>query len=69
VVPKATPAAVIEKISAEVRKVLSDPAMQKRIVDRGAVPDPRGPAEWTEFVNAEIVKWREIVLRANLKAE
>jgi tripartite-type tricarboxylate transporter receptor subunit TctC len=69
VVPKATPAAVIDKISAEVRKVLSDPAMQKRIIDRGAVPDPRGPAEWTEFVNAEIVKWREIVLRANLKAD
>lgn len=69
VVPKATPAAVIEKISADVRTVLNDPAMRKRIIDRGAVPDPRGPKEWTNFVNAEIVKWAEIVRRANLKAE
>jgi tripartite-type tricarboxylate transporter receptor subunit TctC len=69
IVPKATPAPVVDKISADVRKVLNDPAMQKRIIDRGAVPDPRGPKEWTDFVNAEIVKWGEIVRRANLKAE
>lgn len=69
VVPKATPGAVVDKISADVRKVLNDPVMQKRIIDRGAVPDPRGPKEWTDFVNAEIVKWGDIVRRANLKPE
>jgi tripartite-type tricarboxylate transporter receptor subunit TctC len=69
VAPKATPPEVVEKISVDVRRVLNDPAMQKRIIDRGAVPDPRGRKEWTAFVNAEIVKWAEIVRRANLKAE
>ena len=69
IVPKATPAAVVEKISTDVRKVLNDPTMKTRIIDRGAVPDPRGPKEWTEFINAEIVKWGAIVRRANLKAD
>ena len=33
------------------------------------VIDARGPKEWTEFVNAEYVKWGEAVRRANLKAD
>ena len=69
VVPKATPAGVVEKIGADVRRALGDPMLQQRIIDRGAVPDPRGPKAWTEFVNAEIVKWAEVVRRANLKAD
>lgn len=69
VVPKATPAALVERIGADVRRALADPVMQQRIIDRGAIPDPRGPREWTEFVGAEIVKWGEVVRRANLKPE
>ena len=68
-VPKATPAALVERIGADVRRALADPVMQQRIIDRGAIPDPRGPREWTDFVSAEIVKWGEVVRRANLKPE
>jgi tripartite-type tricarboxylate transporter receptor subunit TctC len=69
IAPKATRPELVEKIGADVRLALADPTMQQRIIDRGAVPDPRGPREWTAFVNAEIVKWGEVVRRANLKAE
>lgn len=51
------------------RKVLADPAMRERIIERGAIPDPRGPKEFGDFVAAEIVKWGEIVRRANLRAD
>jgi tripartite-type tricarboxylate transporter receptor subunit TctC len=56
VAPIATPKDIIEKIGGDVRMVLADPAMQARIVERGAIADPRGPAEFTDFVKAEIVK-------------
>ena len=69
VLPKATPAALVERIGADVRRALADPVMQQRIIDRGAIPDPRGPREWTDFVSAEIVKWGEVVRRANVKGE
>ena len=69
VVPKATPASLVNKLGEEVRRTLTDSAMRERIVEIGAIPDPRGPAEWTQFVNAEIVKWGEIVRRANLRAD
>ena len=59
----------LEKIGADVRKALADPVVRDRIIERGAIPDPRGPKEFGEFVAAEIVKWGEIVKRANLKAD
>ena len=69
VVPKATPNAVVQKISGDVGRIMNDPAMQQKILERGAVPDPRGPKEWTAFVNSELVKWADIVKRANVKAD
>ena len=69
VVPKATPPALVERIGTDVRRALTEPATRDRIVEIGAIPDPRGPKEWTQFVEAEIVKWADVVRRANLKAD
>ncbi len=68
IVPKATPAAIVEKIGADARRVLSDAAMRERIADRGMVVDLRGPREWGEFVNAEMVKWAAVAKQANVRA-
>lgn len=62
-VPKATPNEIVDRIGADVRQVLNDRLIQQRLIERGAVPDSRGPQEWTEFVNAEIAKWAELVRR------
>lgn len=69
VVPKATPAELIEKIGADVQRVLSDSKLQQRIIERGAVPDLRGPKEWGAFVDAEVVKWADVVRRANVTVQ
>jgi tripartite-type tricarboxylate transporter receptor subunit TctC len=68
VVPKNTPTAVVQKISVDVAKILADPAMQKNIIDRGMVPDPRGAGPWSDFVFAEMKKWKAIAQQANIKA-
>ena len=69
IVPRGTPSDIVEKIGVDVRRVLGDPVMRERIIDRGMVVDARGSKEWTEFVNAEFIKWGEAVRRANLKAD
>lgn len=69
VVPAGTPPAIVSKISADVQKVLNDPAFQERVIARGAIPDPRGSKEWTAFVNAEVIKWGDVIKKANLKAD
>ena len=69
VVPAATPKDVIEKIGADVRRILQDPAMQTRIAERGAIADPRGPAEFGEFVRTEGIKWGDIIRSAKIKVD
>ncbi|MFZ2737763.1 MAG: tripartite tricarboxylate transporter substrate binding protein [Burkholderiaceae bacterium] len=68
VLPKGTPNDLVEKIGADIRRVLDEPLMRERILERGMVADPRGPKEWGDFVSAEVVKWSEAAKRANLKA-
>lgn len=68
IAPKGTPQAVVDKISADVRQVLADPQMQKSLIDKGLIPDSRGAREWTQFVNAELAKTKEVARIANIKA-
>ena len=68
VVPKGTPPAVVQKISADVARILADPEMQKNIIDKGMVPDPRGAGPWSEFVFAEMKKWKTAAQQANIKS-
>lgn len=69
VVPIATPKDIVEKIGGDARKILLDQAMQSRIAERGAIADPRGPAEFSAFVKEEITKWGDIAKKANIKAD
>ena len=69
VVPKGTPQAVVDKISDDTHKVLSDARIRELIIDRGMVPDMRGAREFGDFVNAEVLKWSDAARKANLKAD
>ena len=69
VMPIATPRDIVEKIGGDVRRILLDPAMQARIVERGAIADPRGPTEFAAFVRAEIAKWGDIAKKAGIRAD
>jgi len=68
IVPKGTPNAIVQKISTDVAQVLADPDMQKSIIDKGMVADPRGAGPWSEFVFAEMKKWKAAAVQANIKA-
>jgi tripartite-type tricarboxylate transporter receptor subunit TctC len=69
VVPAATPREIVERIGSEVRRVMTDAGMQARVIERGAIPDPRGPVEWSEFVRTEIAKWGDIAKKANIRLD
>lgn len=67
--PASTPPEIVEKVSADVRAVLNDPEMKKRILDRGAIPDPLTPQQATDFIRADTAKWGEVARTANVKVE
>ena len=67
--PNKTPRPIIEKLNAEVRKALSDPAVIKNIETSSGEPSTMPLADIEPFVKAEIAKWAEVVKKAGIKIE
>jgi tripartite-type tricarboxylate transporter receptor subunit TctC len=67
--PKGTPQPIVEKLYAEVKKALADPAVQQRIAATAGEPSYMAPKDIEPFVKAEIAKWAEVVKRAGIKVE
>jgi tripartite-type tricarboxylate transporter receptor subunit TctC len=64
--PTGTPREIVDKISADVAVALNDPQTRKRVIDRGAIPDPSTPQKTAEFVRADIAQWAEVAKIANI---
>ena len=68
-VPKGAPAALIERIGTDTRKIVNDPAVREQMLARGLLPDARNARDWSAFIDAEIRKWGELIKAANITAE
>jgi tripartite-type tricarboxylate transporter receptor subunit TctC len=66
VAAKSTPPEIVAKVAADLRKVLSDPAMQQRIVANGLVVDNQSRDEWIAFARKTHTQWGEVARRANI---
>jgi tripartite-type tricarboxylate transporter receptor subunit TctC len=67
--PKKTPQAILERLNAEVRKALDEPALREKIAATSGQPSTMPLAEIEPFVQAEIAKWADVVKRAGVKVE
>jgi tripartite-type tricarboxylate transporter receptor subunit TctC len=67
--PKGTPPAVVTRLNAEVVKIVSNPDVVKAWKAQGATPMPMGVAEFTKYMNDDIVKWAHIVKVSGAKPE
>ncbi|MES2184965.1 MAG: tripartite tricarboxylate transporter substrate binding protein [Pseudomonadota bacterium] len=67
--PKGTPDTVRNKIAADLRQVLADPALQKKLTGNGFVPMPSTPAELDAKMKADLGLWREMVAKSGAKVE
>jgi tripartite-type tricarboxylate transporter receptor subunit TctC len=64
--PGKTPKTVVEKISADVRKVLALPEIVKALEVMGAMTAPRTPGETQSFVAKELRSYAEVAKAANV---
>ena len=67
--PAATPPAVIERLHAEVAKVMAADDMKAKFADLGAQPVGSTPAELAAFLRSEMTKWAEVVKVGNIRIE
>ena len=59
--PKGTPKELVEKISADMREVMQDPATKQKMLEAGSAFTPSTPEEFRQFVDAEVALWAEAV--------
>ena len=65
-----TPVPIVEKVNADVRKIVSDGEFQKKYLERFAVqPVPGALDAFAEYLRKESAKWGEVIHAAHVKIE
>lgn len=67
--PGPTPRAIVERIQAEVAKVLTVAAIRDRLLRDGIEPVGSTPDEFLAHTRREAEKWRKVIRDANVKVE
>ncbi len=67
--PAGTPAAIVEKVNAEVNALLAQPDVKDRLAAIGIETTPMSVAEFTAYVHAEVPKWTALVRDAGIQPE
>jgi tripartite-type tricarboxylate transporter receptor subunit TctC len=67
--PKATPQPIIDKLSAEVVKILAMPDVKERFAAGGVVTIPSSPAELDARIKRELAGYRAIVEQADVHVD
>jgi tripartite-type tricarboxylate transporter receptor subunit TctC len=67
--PKGTPQAIVDKLNAEIEKVVNRDEVKKIWAEQGAVPMTMTPAEFGAFLDKDIAKWANVVKTANIKID
>ena len=64
--PAKTPAAVVSKLSDDLKKVLADPDTQARLREAGVEPAFMDPQQLAELMKRDVERWRQVANRIKL---
>jgi tripartite-type tricarboxylate transporter receptor subunit TctC len=67
--PAATPKPVVEKLSADVNRVLADAEVRQRMHALGADPSGNTPDEFARFIREDQAKWAKLMREAGIRPE
>jgi len=69
IAPAGTPKEIVDRIAAEAKKALADPAMKAKLAEQGIVAVGNTPDEYRAFVAEEIARWAKVIKDAGIKME
>ncbi|HEV7489236.1 MAG TPA: tripartite tricarboxylate transporter substrate-binding protein, partial [Rhodanobacteraceae bacterium] len=67
--PAGTPKPIVDRLNAEIGKIVARPDVKKAWNEQGAEPMAMTPAEFEKYLNADIAKWANVVKVAGVKAD
>jgi tripartite-type tricarboxylate transporter receptor subunit TctC len=66
--PANAPAAIVQRLHTELVAVLKEPLVRDRLIALGINPIGNTPAEFTNDIKADLVRWQRVVEMGNIKA-
>jgi tripartite-type tricarboxylate transporter receptor subunit TctC len=67
--PAGTPAHVVKKLNAEMKRAVEDPAFVKHLEAIGMVPTWTTPGEMGGMIRTELARWKKVIAEAGVKPE
>lgn len=67
--PKKTPADIVNRLNAEVNKILARPDVTDQWTKQGTFAAPRTPEAFGQFIEKDIVKWADVIKKAGIKLQ
>jgi tripartite-type tricarboxylate transporter receptor subunit TctC len=68
-VPRGTPKAIVERINAEILRVLKEPDVQERMTVAGLDAAGNTPEAFAAFVKADLARWAKVIREAGIQPE
>lgn len=67
--PKGTPPEIVDLLNQKISKIVSEPDVIKVWAESGTVPMKMTPAQFTDYLNADIEQWGKLVKSANINID
>lgn len=67
--PAGTPPEIVQKLNAEVGKLMASADTKKALFDAGVEPSPSSPQEMAAYLGVELERWGKVVKDAGVKLE
>ncbi|AVP57543.1 Bug family tripartite tricarboxylate transporter substrate binding protein [Pulveribacter suum] len=67
--PAAVPQPVVDRLAADLKKVVEDPAFRKKAQEQGASADYQGPQQLAERVKADYANWAGVIKSSKIETE
>ncbi len=69
VAPSGVPQSVVDKLNAALRKIIDSPEVQAKFKNVGFEGFSSTPAEFGDYINAQLIEWQKMVKDANIQAD
>jgi tripartite-type tricarboxylate transporter receptor subunit TctC len=64
--PAGVPAALLDKLNADLHSILRIPEIEQRLTELGMPPAPTSREEFDQFIRAEIARWAQVIKDAGI---
>ncbi len=67
--PAKTPPQIVNKMNAEIVRILNDPEVSRRLTSLGADPAPGTPAALAQYMRTDHERWKKVIRSAGIKPQ